>query len=90
LVQNMGGERFYFNERKGMVGEWNFLIIYMFCSKEREKGREEILITNVFGSIRDMIKSNYFFIFTILWQFHNFKIIYFINKILKKVSLTQH
>jgi hypothetical protein len=21
LVQNMGGERFYFNERKGMVGE---------------------------------------------------------------------
>jgi hypothetical protein len=30
----------------------------MFCSKEREKGREEILITNVFELIRDMIKSN--------------------------------
>jgi hypothetical protein len=59
----------------------NLLIIYMFGSKER-RGREgrNFNCKYVWFMRGGMIKLNYFFILIILLlQFHNFKIIRYIN-----------
>jgi hypothetical protein len=49
--------------------------------KRGEKGRGGILIAMclVHEGMGGMIKSNYFFILIILLEFHNFKIIRYIN-----------